>query len=92
MTTLDYLKKIDKVNKQSKINVKIQKVDVQKNTQNEQEGPDIFFIKSENVSTGKERTIETPVGSGIDIINNQGVITLNNKDKQKTEIVNCGCY
>jgi hypothetical protein len=46
------------------------------------------------MSSGKEITNDpnTPVGTGIDIVNNHGVITLDNKHKQKTEIVNCGCY
>lgn len=63
----------------------------------EQEGPDIFLIRSENISSMKEhQTNETPVGSqrgsGIDIVNNDGVISLDSKKKQKTEVVQCGCY
>jgi hypothetical protein len=37
-------------------------------------------------------TNDTPAASGIDIVNNHGVISLDNKHKQKTEIVKCGCY
>ena len=44
------------------------------------------------MSAVKDGTNDTPVGSGIDIVNNGGVISLDNKRKQKTEIVNCGCY